>query len=96
VSKSKRRAVAPQRAPSALAARVVGEWFESVLATREVFTVGSIHSRLTETAFEQVQDAVERAHIAAHGPVSDEAEHEMIAMEAGYLLGVQVGLRLRR
>jgi hypothetical protein len=79
-----------------LAARLVDDWFESLLATREVFTVGSIHSRLTETAFEQVQDAVERAHVAGHGPLSDDVEHEMIAMEAGYLLGVQVGLRLRR
>lgn len=90
-------AVAKSQEAHELAADIVQDWFETRLTTRDVFTQGSIFQRLTEASFDEVQDAVKADYVRTHGPVtdSDDLVDEMCAQEAGYLIGVQVGVRLR-
>jgi hypothetical protein len=67
-----------------------------------VFTPGSIYQADMGMAFDKVQAAVKRVaraqRVKSIEPIADDegVEDEMYAAEAGYLMGVQVGLRLRR
>lgn len=86
--------------PVDVARHQVDQWFESLLETDQVFTAGSIYQAEMGEAFDIVQEAVKRADYAerpnAKPSVEDElAEVEAFARTAGYLIGVQVGLRLR-
>lgn len=48
--------------------------------------------------FAEVGNALEREWVALHGPIKDGdgMTHRMLQRECGYLVGVQVGLHLRR
>jgi hypothetical protein len=50
-----------------------------------------------DDAMEQVSDLLEAQHVRDHGPIKPDAEalHELIGRRTGYIVGVQVGLRLR-
>lgn len=80
--------------PSAaqIAAQSVAEWHAGFLSSSSAYVWPD--SEAPDDVLERVQDALQREHIAKHGPLKDEVRL-MLAQEAGYLLGVQVGLRLR-
>lgn len=85
--------------PRKLAVEMVQEWYESLLASGEAHTHGSIYQVTLDNGFIAVQEALEAEHEKEHGkmppPEDGSVEREIIAQEAGYLIGVQVGLRLR-
>lgn len=87
---SKRIQVARPQSSSELAAKIVGKWFHTVTLTTDGFTQDAL-------TFDPVQDAVMREYVRDHGPVKpgEDLVDRMCAQEAGYLIGVQVGLRLR-
>ena len=84
--------------PAKLAQRGVERLFQELTDTSEAFadarnSIGPIEDLITE-----VNDAIEREHIQKHGPIEPDEDiaREILGREAGYLVGVQVGLRLRR
>lgn len=89
----------PTQSAAELAAAIVQDHFDWMLTTPQVFTQGSVYeTRLTERAFDEVKAVVLREYIDDHGTPEpgDDLVDEFCAQEAGYLIGVQVGLRLRR
>jgi hypothetical protein len=89
------------RDPRGLAIWHVEQWFDSLLASKEVFTQGSVFQAFNmQEAFTEVKDALDRedcASINRGGEPKFDADSgdEDAFCEAGYLIGVQVGLRLR-
>lgn len=82
--------------PRAIAITAVQAWFNHLTGT--VDSVTDSDNRVTlESAFDDVTAALEAEHIAQFGPIepNDDVVMEMIGRETGYLVGVQVGLRLR-
>jgi hypothetical protein len=88
----------PKQSPSKLAAQCVDEWYDSLLQSSESLMVGSVFQVTLESAFNKVLQSCLQMHIAEHGPITEDVEgatEQICAQEAGYLIGVQVGLRLR-
>jgi len=83
--------------PRQLAHDAVEKWFDSLSASPLSLMHGTIYSVTLEAAFDEVIDAIEQEHRAERTTVAavEPADREAFATEAGYLIGVQVGLRLR-
>ncbi len=97
---ARRGAARPRRlSPPALAAKRVQEWFDNIVSTADALATSDFESEvLLGNAFIEVQEILRREHDEAHGPpepTSVAVVDGMMAREAGYLIGVQVGLRLR-
>lgn len=82
--------------PRQMAVDAVEKWFTGLLSTSDAVTDAGNQPTL-ESAFDEVTAALEFEHVAQHGPITPDQDvvMEMIGREAGYLIGVQVGLRLR-
>jgi hypothetical protein len=78
-----------------IARDVVSEWANQLVATAESHTVGGVYQIGLESLFDRLQEALEAEHSKEYGPITDAAGHTLMARETGYLIGVQVGLRLR-
>lgn len=80
-----------------IAERGVDRWFNSVITSSRAHQHGSVFQFLLEETFEAVSEALHREHVADHGKIerTDHDTPRVLAMEAGYLVGVQVGLRIR-
>jgi hypothetical protein len=87
--------------PRQLAAHYARDWFAQLLETKEAFSAGSVYQagEGLENGFAAVQKALECEDIKIHGePRKDDersVRQERCAGEAGYLIGLQIGLRLR-
>ena len=87
-----------QRDPRQMAVEAVQKWHGSLIDGPEAHYSGSVYQVTLDQAFDDVTDALEAEHVADHGPITpdQDAVREMLGRSAGYLIGVQVGLRLRR
>jgi hypothetical protein len=82
--------------PVAIARESVRRWFDSLLTTKDPYQhVRLDHDFTAENAFAHVESALEEDYRAQYGDENLDAMREDFAREAGYLIGVQVGLRLR-
>lgn len=91
-----KHAVTPRRArtisPERLAAKRVQDAF-----TDNICRTPDTPEDLFDQIIGEVADAFEKAHVREHGPIQDHdtEEYVVFGQRAGYLVGVQVGLRLR-
>jgi hypothetical protein len=85
-----------KKTPHALAARVVERYFQAMMTDREFMNDGSIEANHLDAVFEEVSDLLEAEHVKQHGPIKrdDDLTRWAIGMEAGYIVGVQIGMRL--
>ena len=85
------------RSPRALAEKAATEWLEYVVTDRLGLGWRCESEFDGDASFEAVFEALKREHIAQHGPIKPDQDSVEIdlGIEAGYLIGVQVGLRLR-
>ena len=76
-----------------VAVEAVERWFQHVTST---FYESDGEGKLIE-AFDAVSQALEAEYVAQHGPIADDdtGRESLLDQEAGYMVGVQVGLRLR-
>lgn len=83
--------------PHAIAHVAVDRFFQAMIASRDATAEGCWSTASLDQAFIETQDAVKAAYVREHGPIKDgdDLVDEQCAQEAGYLVGVQVGLRLR-
>ena len=86
--------------PAEIAARAVDAFFSN--AATALYHLTSDREELSEAlerGAEEVLEVLKAGFVARHGSIeanTDEAiNREMLGMEAGYLVGVQVGLRMR-
>jgi hypothetical protein len=90
-----RRSADPSQAltdPRRIAEKIVADWFAGLLES----TDGFVNPSHDEAVIDAVANALEAQHVGLHGPIDpDSGIMEMLEREAGYLVGVQVGLRLR-
>lgn len=97
MSRTKIATVTPKETAASLAVALVSQWFD------ELSTVCMAPGYGGEDALDQAHIAVQEKcldeHIAENGKPKDEEDKatydEIAAARAGYLIGVQVGLRLR-
>lgn len=78
----------PRQTPTAIAASIVAEWFTEVIGNMGALT-GDARFPDLDAAFDQIREALLTPDPSA--PARD----ELASQEAAYLIGVQVGLRLR-
>ena len=82
-----------------LAQQEVAQLFNAAVIDRGTFNADGdpLPLRRFEEACEQVSDLLEAEHVREYGPIDklDDGTQQSIHMSAGYLVGVQVGLRLR-
>ena len=82
--------------PRKVAARVVQEWFDELCSSSDAFNDGTNAQTLQANLICEVQEAVKAAdRDPLIGHDSDAVQDEIYAREAGFLVGVQLGLRLR-
>jgi hypothetical protein len=86
------RAVA-NKTPVQIAADGVENYFRAIMTTRDAVISGLTDIDLDDV-FRHVECAIERDYVAEHGPSKDDWS-ATFAADAAYLVGVQVGLRLR-
>jgi hypothetical protein len=79
-------------APEALADRLVESWLAALRSSLPACIEGDELNRMIDA----VQDAIEHRDAGAFADGDDEGAHEFSGREAAYLVGVQVGLRLRK
>ncbi len=94
MSAAKLKAKPKTKDPRQMADEAVQRWFDAMLESADVFMAGGCYF---VDLFEEM-DAIQNALEAEDGrPVADDDAdaHEMSAREAGYLIGVRVGMRLR-
>jgi len=83
------------------ATQAVSEYFNAMLADREFFPLSGIADNGSQPSlgdvFEEVSNILEAEYVREHGPITDDQDVVLwqIGLAAGYLVGVQVGLRLR-
>ena len=82
-----------QRTAQALAIELVQKWFDDLMTSRDVLAFPDDG----QFSFEDIEKALTREHEIEHGKIRPDQDliPLEIASEAGYLVGVQVGLRLR-
>lgn len=78
----------PRQTPTAIAAHVVSEWFTEVTGNMGALT-GDARFPDLDAAIDQIREALLTPDPSAPG------RDELASQEAAYLIGVQVGLRLR-
>lgn len=87
--------------PRALAVTAVQDWYNELITSSCATSEGQDASSTLEYQFAAVQEALEAEYIREHAPDRTSTDEdramlsEICAREAGYLIGVQVGLRLR-
>lgn len=87
----------PTFTPAQIAARAVEAWF--AFAVTNIGAIATDHTPLDCPSIEGAREEVFAALVSEHAgryPGEYEAStRESLALDAGYLIGVQVGLRLR-
>jgi hypothetical protein len=82
-----------------LAAQRVAEWYASLLYSNGALLQGHAYQISFDHVFTEVQEALTREYVAECSHMGDPDEDIVavtnLAQEAGYLIGLQVGLRLR-
>lgn len=82
-----------------IAAEAVQMWCNSFTRTWLSHLDGHVSQRSLGDVFDVVERALKDEYVAKYGPVDaedpDYEGDEIFAREAGYLIGVQVGMRLR-
>ena len=83
--------------PRKLAAKAVQNWYDSLIESAEAHTHGGIFQVTLDKAFDDVERALRVEYEKDHGTIKEDQDgvDPYLAREAGYLIGVQVGLRLR-
>jgi hypothetical protein len=84
--------------PRRMAAEAVREYFQRMVTDCEAFNPDFSDSRVIDEAFEQIEDVIEAAFVKERGKSlrpDEDLYPRQFSREAGYLIGVQVGLRLR-
>lgn len=84
---------ATTRTPAQMAADAVAEVFDNIVTTTATLTLGTNFKPDLENAFGEIEDVVYAADSAKFDDV--QMAWRLAGREAGYLIGVQVGLRLR-
>ena len=87
-------------APSEIARRAVDEWIGNAATSLWSSARWDQHeSEVLERATTEVLEVLKARWIARHGSIEGETDEainrEILGMEAGFLVGVQLGLRLR-
>ncbi len=86
--------------PRKLAIRLVDEWFDAITSSHDGHNSTYTRGQQLSDAFGNVEVALEAEELAEYGAASDDEDaairKRIASTEAGYLIGVQVGLRLRR
>lgn len=89
-----------QETAAQIAARGVSEIFAGIAQKPDTLFQGSVFCADLARVFEETQKAVERQEAATFGPPADGPDDaayvEAVARETGYLVGLHVGLHLRR
>lgn len=91
----------PKKTPQQIAREAVEEWHSTVIEDRDALYTSShaasTSSRRIDSAFDAIENFLEAEHVKGHGPIEpdDDLQRVMFGRDAGYLIGVQVGLRLR-
>jgi hypothetical protein len=97
MSKSKRK-TSPAKDPRRMAVAVVQEHFDNMMTTSDTYIEAGYLVSPIDAAFDAIENALEAEAVKRQGKPIDpdeDVELRMISREAGYLIGVQVGLRLR-
>lgn len=85
--------------PRQMAVAGVQEWFNSLLEHDMALSHGSVYAVTLEDKFEEIERALIAEHEREQGKPTEEGDEDFVAAvfgrTAGYLIGVQVGLRLR-
>ena len=83
--------------PRAIARTAADEYFAALLNNPDLGEAFDEMASPLDGALEEIINLLEAEHVKQHGPITSDADvtYEMIGRETGYLVGVQVGLRLR-
>lgn len=87
----------PVQSPAALAKHHVDEWIDALISSTDFGE--RMDPFMNDEAFDDVARAIEATMERAQNPTTADERHgqQLLAeREAGYLIGVQVGLRLRQ
>ena len=84
--------------PQEIATAAVQRWFTDMVGSGDTLTSGDYDvSGPISQAYEEIELILEDRHVQQYGPIRPDQDltRLMFGRESGYLVGVQVGLRLR-
>jgi hypothetical protein len=87
------------KTPQQIAAAAVEQWFHDVVGSTDALTSADYDENgLIAEAYDEIERLLEAEYVRQHGPIKPEDNTALVvfAREAGHLIGVQVGLRLRQ